>query len=198
MNHDFSSSAHGWRSAPLCVSYALVVFETLPINMLGEGGPVVRHARWALGVADGQIEVLGVWVEPETELHRWQEVFAELKVRGVGAVGLVLGSDLNGIETPLAEAYPSAELLWLHVDRPQQDPLILASAAAVAYVEHAARRAIGAHRAFADFESAEDFVVRALRRAERRAPPTVSSATEHRHVAGCRGCWGGPLTQRAV
>jgi transposase-like protein len=112
MDDDAMAKAIGWQTCPLCCRYLLVLFETLSIQV--EEGGVVRDRtlRWAFGVlADGQHEVLGAWLGPEAGEATWQEVFDDIKVRGVENIGFVASSEPATVHPVLRAAYPSATSL---------------------------------------------------------------------------------------
>lgn len=102
----------GWHTRPLCRTYLLLLFETLSLQV-NDGGPAcVRALRWAFGVLpDGQHEVLGAWLAPEAQEAGWQEVFEDIKVRGVEKIGFVASNEPATVHAVVRAVYPSATSL---------------------------------------------------------------------------------------
>lgn len=79
-----------WQSRPLCCRYLVVRFEALSIQVPKEGIARDLTTCWALGtLADGQREVLGVWLESLPGVIDSQKVFDDLKARGVERIRFV-------------------------------------------------------------------------------------------------------------
>lgn len=94
-----------WQTQPLCCRYVLVLFEVLSVQVQEEGLVRDQAAHWALGaLGNGQHEVLGVWPERASGAMDWQEVFDDLKNRGVERIRFVVTTEPKD---PRA-AYPGA------------------------------------------------------------------------------------------
>lgn len=112
---DSLSKAIGQRGWPLCRTYLLVLFESVVVEVEENAGlRSDRTLRWALGVhSGGEYEVLGGWPESSQHGLAWDQVFAELKVRGaervrfVIASGLATGAPAMRVEFPNAISLPS-------------------------------------------------------------------------------------------
>ena len=63
--------------------YPVVFFDALRVKIRDDGGVSNKAVYLALGVqADGQRDVLGLWVEQTEGAKFWLKVFNELKTRG--------------------------------------------------------------------------------------------------------------------
>jgi len=101
-----------WQNRPLCCRYLVVLSEVLRVQVEEEGTVRDRMARWTLGVLpDGQYEVLGVWPEPVPGAAGWQDVFEDLKVRGVERIQFVASSEPAEALADVRAAYPGVTVL---------------------------------------------------------------------------------------
>lgn len=160
------------QSRPLCCRYLFGHFEALVVQLLE--GDVVRDqvARWAFGVlADGQCEVLGVWV-PVLDVMACQEVCAGLRVRGVERIRYVMSNE-SGVLAVMRAAYPRATVLPSIGSllgqglAPRPRRMVLWGDEAAQELSRSLSRAVGRHGCFASRESAVSFLESALGRAER-------------------------------
>ncbi len=73
-----------WQQRPLDPVYPLVFFDAIRVKIRDEGMVRNKAIHIALGVrADGQKEVLGLWLEQNEGAKFWLRVMNELKNRGV-------------------------------------------------------------------------------------------------------------------
>ena len=101
-----------WNSRPLCCRYLAVVFVTQPMTGREECGGRDDAVRWAIGVlADGEHEVVGVWWQPVMGVLSWQDVFADLRLRGVDKIRFVAGNESVARDEAMRASYPLAKAL---------------------------------------------------------------------------------------
>ncbi|WP_258193331.1 IS256 family transposase, partial [Paraburkholderia sp. BL25I1N1] len=71
-----------WQSRPLEPMYPVVFFDALRVKIRGDGVVSNKAVYLALGIqADGQRDVLGLWIEQTEGAKFWLKVFNELKTR---------------------------------------------------------------------------------------------------------------------
>ena len=86
---------------PLCCRYLLVVLDELAVPVSPTGECRQEFVCWALGVlANGEHEVLGLWMRSESDPSAWGTVSGELEHRGVARIDVTLG--MGGELRPLA------------------------------------------------------------------------------------------------
>ncbi|WP_454736948.1 IS256 family transposase [Cupriavidus necator] len=92
-----------WQNRPLEAMYPVVFFDALRVN-----GIVSNKAVYlALGIqANGQRDVLGLWVEQTEGAKFWLKVFNELKNRGCQDILIAVVDGLKGLAEAVATAYP--------------------------------------------------------------------------------------------
>lgn len=89
-----STKAIEWRTRPLCCRYLLLHFDSQSVQVLADGRMRNLSVHLPLGVvADGLSELVGVWLEPFSGPTNWQEVFEDLKARGVERIHFVASSE---------------------------------------------------------------------------------------------------------
>ncbi|CAM5779378.1 hypothetical protein RFUL19S_00306 [Rhizobacter fulvus] len=102
-----------WNTRPLCCRYLAVIFETQLVTVREEKGVRDHEARWAIGLlADGQCDVLGMWWEPMSGISLWEEVFADLTLRGVERIRFVESTEPNLVGEAMHASYPATQTLW--------------------------------------------------------------------------------------
>jgi hypothetical protein len=173
--------APAWNSRPLCCRYLAVVFETQRVAVRNQDALRDHEARWAIGVvADGQCEVLGMWWESVLGTFDWEEVFADLTLRGVEKITFVAGSEPHLLGEATRTSYPAAKtlpsegnLLWQSLAEvapltPRLRRFIRWGEDAARHLQQGLSRAVGRHSRFVDQSEAVSFVVGVLERADRR------------------------------
>jgi transposase-like protein len=101
---------------PLCAGYVGVMLDKFEVQPLVEGARAAPCFRWAIGLlADGQLEMLGAW-SPCEEAGTEQQLFSDLKSRGVEAIRFVVSADPvdradAGAAYPRVKVLPSFEAL---------------------------------------------------------------------------------------
>ena len=115
MSPDFISSvtdevmgeAIAWQSRPLEAMYPVVFFDALRVKIRSDGMVSNKAVDLALGIqADGQRDVLGLWIEQTEGAKFWLKVFNELKTRGVQDILIAVVDGLKGLAEAINTAYP--------------------------------------------------------------------------------------------
>ena len=98
-----------WQQRPLDAAYPLVFFDALRVKIRDEGMVRNKAIHIALGVrADGQKEVLGLWIEQNEGAKFWLRVMNELKNRGVEDIMLAVVDGLKGFPDAITAVFPEA------------------------------------------------------------------------------------------
>jgi putative transposase len=96
-----------WQKRPLDATYPLVFFDAIRVKMRDEGMVKNKAIHIALGVrADGQKEVLGMWIEQNEGAKFWLNVMNELKNRGIEDILLAVVDGLKGFPDAINAAFP--------------------------------------------------------------------------------------------
>jgi putative transposase len=96
-----------WQKRPLDTTYPLAFFDAIRVKMRDKGMVKNKAIRSALGVrADGQKEVLGMWIEQNEGAKFWLNVMNELKNRGVEDILLAVVDGLKGFPDAINAAFP--------------------------------------------------------------------------------------------
>jgi hypothetical protein len=150
---------------------------------VGDGSNSGPAVYWALGSAGGdEFELLGAWMQRPTDGSLFASISADLVHRGVEALRLTVGTELLGDEIGLcATPIGAASLLMRseHARLSGQNALdlrlpallhraLVSGERIVGSVHAKLVQAIDRHGPFVDPETALDFVVEVLQRAERR------------------------------
>jgi hypothetical protein len=179
------------RASPLCRSYLLVLFESVPVALQADDGVCSgQRLHWALGVLpDGDNEVLGAWTASQSDGPAWNKVFEELAGRGVERIEFLVVGGLAPAqaERALRDEYPNAILLPSEMDKGTltlganaQAPVtsfamsaghyrqLVAADEAVQNLQRLACRAIERHGTFSEPTGASTFVLDRLHRANQK------------------------------
>nr|WP_244814953.1 IS256 family transposase [Caballeronia sp. Lep1P3] len=96
-----------WQSRPLEAMYPVVFFDALRVKIRGDGVVSNKAVYLALGIqADGQRDVLGLWIEQTEGAKFWLKVFNELKTRGCQDILIAVVDGLKGLAEAIGTAYP--------------------------------------------------------------------------------------------
>lgn len=100
-----------WQSRPLEEMYPIVYFDALRVK-IRDGGTVRNKAVYlALGIAaDGNKDVLGLWIEESEGAKFWLRVFNELRNRGVNDILIAVVDGLRGFPEAIQAAFPEAQI----------------------------------------------------------------------------------------
>ncbi len=96
-----------WQGRPLERLYPIVFLDALRVKVRDEGLVRNKAIYVALGVtAEGEKEVLGLWIEQTEGAKFWLKVLNELKSRGVEDILIAVVDGLKGFPEAIAAAYP--------------------------------------------------------------------------------------------
>lgn len=100
-----------WRSRALDAVYPVVIFDALRVKIRDKDSRIVRNKAvyLALGItAEGQREVLGLWIAESEGAKFWLGVMNELRNRGVQDVLIAVVDGLKGFPEAITAAFPEA------------------------------------------------------------------------------------------
>ncbi|WP_143134448.1 IS256 family transposase [Burkholderia ubonensis] len=101
------AEALSWQSRPLETMYPVVFFDALRVKIRDDGVVSNKAVYLALGIqADGQRDVLGLWIEQTEGAKFWLKVFNELKTRGCQDILIAVVDGLKGLTEAIGAAYP--------------------------------------------------------------------------------------------
>ncbi|WP_175991796.1 IS256 family transposase, partial [Burkholderia stagnalis] len=96
-----------WQNRPLEAMYPVVFFDALRVKIRDDGVVSNKAVYLALGIqADGQRDVLGLWIEQTEGAKFWLKVFNELKTRGCQDILIAVVDGLKGLAEAIGAAYP--------------------------------------------------------------------------------------------
>jgi putative transposase len=101
------AEALAWQSRPLEQMYPVVFFDALRVKIRSDGGVSNKAVYLALGIqADGQRDVLGLWIEQTEGAKFWLKVFNDLKTRGCQDILIAVVDGLKGLADAINTVYP--------------------------------------------------------------------------------------------
>ena len=101
------AEAISWQNRPLEVMYPVVFFDALRVKIRSDGVVSNKAVYLALGVqADGQRDVLGLWIEQTEGAKFWLKVFNEIKTRGCQDILIAVVDGLKGLPEAIAAVFP--------------------------------------------------------------------------------------------
>lgn len=110
-----------WQNRPLDDLYPIVFFDALVASVRDDSGRVVKKAVYiALGInAEGQKEVLGMWIGASEGAKFWLQILTELKNRGMKDMFIACVDGLKGFPEAIAAEYPDSrvQLCIVHMVR---------------------------------------------------------------------------------
>ncbi|KUZ75926.1 transposase [Burkholderia ubonensis] len=148
------AEALSWQNRPLEAMYPVVFFDALRVKIRDDGVVSNKAVYLALGIqADGQRDVLGLWIEQTEGAKFWLKVFNELKTRGCQDILIAVVDGLKGLTEAISAAYPrtTVQTCIVHLIRNSleyasyKDRKVLAAALRPIYAatsEEAARQAL--------------------------------------------------------
>lgn len=96
-----------WQSRPLKKCYPFIYVDCLYCPVKTELISVKTAIYVILGIdLDGQKEVLGIWLEKTESSHFWNEIFEEIRNRGVEEIIFVSMDGLAGLPEAIEKVYP--------------------------------------------------------------------------------------------
>ena len=96
-----------WQTRPLDPLYPVVFFDALRVKIRDEGLVRNKAVYMALAItAEGDKEVLGLWIEQSEGAKFWLKVMNELKARGVGDILIAVVDGLTGFPDAIGAVFP--------------------------------------------------------------------------------------------
>jgi len=147
-----------WQSRPLEAMYPVVFFDALRVKIRGDGVVSNKAVYLALGIqADGQRDVLGLWIEQTEGAKFWLKVFNDLKTRGCQDILVAVVDGLKGLAEAINTVYPrtTVQTCLVHLIRNSldyagwKDRKLVAQALRPIYTAVSEEAALAALQAFA-------------------------------------------------
>ena len=96
-----------WQTRPLDPLYPVVFFDALRVKIRDEGLVRIKAVYLALAItAEGDKEVLGLWIEQTEGAKFWLKVMNELKTRGVSDILIAVVDGLTGFPEAIGAVFP--------------------------------------------------------------------------------------------
>jgi len=96
-----------WQNRPLDPLYPVVFFDALRVKIRDEGLVRNKAVYVALALtAEGDKEVLGLWIEQTEGAKFWLKVMNELKARGVADILIAVVDGLAGFPDAISAVFP--------------------------------------------------------------------------------------------
>jgi transposase-like protein len=96
-----------WQGRPLDAVYPVVFFDALRVKIRDEGLVKNKAVYVALAItAEGDKEVLGLWIEQSEGAKFWLKVMNELKTRGVADILIAVVDGLTGFPEAIGAVFP--------------------------------------------------------------------------------------------
>src|SRR5258706_2391219 len=107
ITEEVRAEAAAWQSRALEPMYPVVFFDSLRVKIRSDGGVSNKAVYLALGIqADGQRDVLGLWIEQTEGAKFWLKVFNDLKTRGCQDILIAVVDGLKGLADAINTVYP--------------------------------------------------------------------------------------------
>jgi len=182
-----------WQSRPLDALYPVVFFDALRVKIRTDGVVTNKAVYLALGVqADGQRDVLGLWVEHTEGAKFWLKVFNDLKTRGCHDILIAVVDGLKGLADAIHVVFPrtTVQTCIVHLIRNSldyagwKDRKALAQALRPIYTAASEEAALEALQAFSEgpWGARYPTVVRSWQRAWENVTPFFAFPPEIRRV----------------
>ena len=96
-----------WQNRPLDAVYPVVFFDALRVKIRDEGLVRNKAVYVALALtAEGEKEVLGLWIEQTEGAKFWLKVMNDLKTRGVADILIAVVDGLKGFLEAITTVFP--------------------------------------------------------------------------------------------
>lgn len=136
VTEEVSDEVRAWQSRGLDSLYPIIYFDALFVKTRQTGPASVRAVYLALGItAQGQKELLGLWMAASEGATFWLGIFTELQARGLKDCFVACVDGLSGFAEALEAVYPNTavQLCIVHKVR-----------SSLRYVPWKARKAVAA------------------------------------------------------
>jgi putative transposase len=99
--------AKAWQSRPLDGVYPIVWFDALVVKVRDNQRVINKSVYLALAVnAEGQKDLLGIWISENEGAKFWLGILTELKNRGVRDIFIACVDGLTGMNEAIQSAFP--------------------------------------------------------------------------------------------
>lgn len=96
-----------WQRRPLCTLYSIVYLDAVHFKVRYEGRYTSRAFYTVYGIdAEGQRDLLGLYISDREGANRWGLVLEDLQGRGVEDILIFCCDDLSGFSEAISEVYP--------------------------------------------------------------------------------------------
>ena len=100
-----------WQQRPLESVYVIVYFDAIHYKIRSDGKVQTRAAYTCLGIdAQGQRDLLGIWVGESEGAHFWLSVLTELQNRGVEDILIACVDGLKGFPEAIESIFPQTRV----------------------------------------------------------------------------------------
>ena len=100
-----------WQQRPLESVYVIVYFDAIHYKIRSDGKVQTRAAYTCLGIdAQGQRDLLGIWVGEGEGAHFWLSVLTELQNRGVEDILIACVDGLKGFPEAIESIFPQTRV----------------------------------------------------------------------------------------
>ena len=100
-----------WQGRPLEAVYPIVYLDALVIKVRDQGTVTNKSAYLAIGVnAEGNKEVLGLWLEEKEGAKFWLKILTEIKNRGVEDILILCCDGLKGFPEAIEAVFPKTTI----------------------------------------------------------------------------------------
>lgn len=108
ISKEFYPIMEDWRKRPLDSHYPVIYIDAIHTKVCRD--KVSSEAFYVLLAVnqDTTREVLGIYNAPTESAGMWDEIFTDLKQRGVKDVNLIVTDNLSGVDQSIHKAFPSA------------------------------------------------------------------------------------------
>src|SRR3546814_1041027 len=130
------SEAILWQIIPPAAMYPVGFVHSRRVKIRSDGVESNKAGYLALCIqADGQRDVLGLWIEQTEGAKFWLKVFNELKTRGVQDILIAVVDGLKGLAEAINTAYPktAVQTCIVHLIRSEEHTSELQSLMRISY-----------------------------------------------------------------
>jgi len=116
----FYEQMEAWRDRSLSTHYLALYIDGLFVKVKRDGSYQDECFYIVLGLTeDYKREVIAIVNQPTESARAWEDIFEELKQRGVESVGLIISDALSGISNAIVKKFPNSkhQLCTVHLQR---------------------------------------------------------------------------------
>ena len=109
LTESVSNKIQEWQNRPLKECYPFVYIDCLYCYVKEDLVSVKKAVYVMLGInAEGKKEVIGIWIDRTESATFWNEIFEEIKSRGVNDIFFISMDGLKGLPEAIERIYPKA------------------------------------------------------------------------------------------